>query len=152
ASLLPVGLRKSCGVMEVGAALERWAGAVDSGTTRAIRPSKMKQCGLPLTVVLRIGQTLSGGGHHGERAIRSGTRTTPSGRGRGDGCGGERRSTAGAIQRSSRRVGRDRVYGPGSPPRADGAARLPAGPGRLAHRRGRLPGDVLDPGAEGRVD
>ena len=61
--------------------------AVHARTARATRPSKMKQCGLTLTVVLRISQTLSGGSHHGEREIGSCPGTTPSGRGRGHGRG-----------------------------------------------------------------
>ena len=41
---------------------------------------------------------------------------------------------------------------PGGAARADGAARLPERPARSARRRGCVPGDLPDPGAEGRLD
>ena len=45
-----------------------------------------------------------------------------------------------------RRPGRGRLRGPGAPPRADGAGRLPARAAQRPGRRGRLPGHLPRPG------
>src|SRR5262249_16532868 len=45
-----------------------------------------------------------------------------------------------------------RLLGPGGAPRADGAGRLPGRARRPVRGRGCLPGDVPDPGEEGRGD